>query len=360
MWTASSAALRGDVVDFAAELFCDSHNKTARVRRQVLERTKQHALIGHQDGRSDVFAFDHVEFYHFFLGYSVGRMLIVANTADVLQMLRRGTLPNLATDVAAAQMSRDTDTLRGIVENLCRLCQVESTGSFVRENAGGIVIRALERAELLGVGVRHLTFPVESLRRAVPETSFRSCYFQPTAVGRGCAKSDRFEVCEFEAIELSEGDVLDDVEFVDCKIRAVTAAGSDDPVFDPAQIVAVLRRAGAVVTSSIASVATEEVVQPDEALVVTGRILRAFARSTELNEGTIRERLGIQHNFFMDRVMPELEEAGIVKRVPYHGRGVQRRYRLQAALRSVNDGLESCRGEFETFLTLVRTARTAE
>ena len=354
MWVGGSEGVRGEVLEFAAELFCETHNKPPRIRRQIVERVKQHALLVRESERALTFAFDHVEFYHFFLGYAVSRVMIAGNQADVLQLLRRGALPDLAMDVAAGRLAADRVGVESVIGSVCRIAYVESAASFVRENAGGVVARAISASGITGQTIQNLSFPIDALEnRRVAENVFKRCYFQSTSVDARAVERCTFEDCDFDALELTGDRALEGVRFTECRVRSVVPPRSELAKFDPTHVRQVLEAAGAMFADVPVSAAPVATVEFDLPLQLTERVLRAFARATALNEGTLRQRLGPHHNLFFDEVVPRLIEAGVVRRIEYHGAGAQGRFRLGMQLRTLNGALQRCDGTFEGFLGLV-------
>jgi hypothetical protein len=355
MWTSGTEVLREDLLDVTAELFCDTHSKSAAIRRQVIERLKQHALIARQQGSSGGFSFDHVEFYHYFLGHAVGQALLMTSQLDIRQMLRRGLLPTFSVEVASSQL-RDSLAVVKTAELFSSLAEHESVSSFLAENCGGIIVRALGATAARKVTIRNLTMPVDSLaNQVIQDNLFVKCYFQSTLLREGSTAGVRFEACQFELLELLDPRALRDTVFMDCRFRAVTPPGNDVPIFGPEQVSAILRNAGAeLLFREIESVEDEPIAEPDKALDVTRRVLRAFIRATELNENTLRQKLGIHASYMSSDVLPQLLDVGVLRTVAYRGAGVQRRFKLDVPLRTINEALERCQGRFEVFIDNVR------
>jgi hypothetical protein len=354
MWTSGTESVREDVLEFAADLFCDAFSKSAATRRQVIERIKQHALIVRRDGAGNLFSFDHEEFYHFFLGYSVAQVVAGDNKADIRQTLRRAALPQLSMDVAALELAKDRARVPRIVSAFAEISQGESIASFVSENSGGLAIRLVSGAGVGNLELRSMTFPADSLLGGATATKFTHCYFQPTGLRSRGLVGARFEDCEFEHLDLGENEALAEANLIDCRVRAVTPVGGDDAIFAPELVTLILRNGGAELAASRgAAPIPEGTGEADWALKQTGRLFRAFMRSTELNEGTIRMKLGTQWAPFESTVLPHLVRSGIVKEVPYVGHGVQRRFRLGVPLRELQAALEKCTGDFDRFIDAV-------
>lgn len=84
------------------------------------------------------------------------------------------------------------------------------------------------------------------------------------------------------------------------------------------------------------------------------RFLRGFLRATALNEGTVRQRLGVNADHFLSELLPRLQQAGVVRDIRYKGGGNQRRMRLLAPMSRIEDAMRASAGEFERFVQEVQ------
>ena len=121
MWVNVTESLRGDVLGFVAEMFSDSKRKDKIISNQIAERLKQHALLVPGDGMQ--FKFDHQEFYHFFLGEAIGRMVVALDKTGLTHAFRQATLPSLSTDVAVRYAIRAGLTLVNAIELINAMCR---------------------------------------------------------------------------------------------------------------------------------------------------------------------------------------------------------------------------------------------
>jgi hypothetical protein len=244
--------------------------------------------------------------------------------------------------------------LKRAVSVLVETCRSESVGSFINQNAGGLSVRLVSVGGVSGVELRGMTMPTDALAGGASGTRFVQCYLQPTQVRPGGLAGTVFEECEFEHLELTESQALRGAAFIDCRIRAVSLANGEATVFAPELAARIIQNEGGEIVRRAAVPAAPAAVEEDWSLRQVGRLLRSFIRSTELNEGTIRMKLGSQWGAFETQVFPELLAAGIVREVAYLGHGVQRRFRLGVPLRVLQSALEACNGDFERFVASVR------
>lgn len=352
MWTSSVESLRPDMFDLVAEMFADSKRKDKVATYQIIERVKQHALIIQAEGNK--FSFDHQEFYHFFLGEALGRLLVVGDKPTITHAFQQGTLPALATEAAAKHVKRAGKSVAEVVQIVNEICATEPRASFAKDNLGGIVIRLLDYDTNSGLAVKRGTFPPQSLAgRTLMDVEFQDSYFQSTAMGQAKLVRLRFTRCEFESLEFGQGTHIEETVLDDCDCRSAIPPNSDTAVFAPPQVRQVLAQAG--FTFASAPTALQPVVAPpDENMVMVGRLLRAVMRSTGVNENTLRKRLGAQASLFFRDVLPILETAGIVEEVQFKGHGMQKRYRLNHPLETLSRAVEECGGDFGRFIQLAR------
>lgn len=352
MWTNGTEALRGDVLGCVAEVFADSQRKDKEITRQVVERVKQHALLVEAEGNR--FAFDHQEFFYFFLGEAVGRLLVEGSKAGVGHCFRQGVLPALSIEAAAKHVRRERNDIPGIVAMVNELCIGEPRASFIKDNLGGILIRLMDYNNASGVTVAHGSFPPDSLLgRHLENVVFQDCYFQRTSLAHAKLTKVRFVRCEFESLELRQGVQIDQSILDACPCNSVIPLNSETAVFDPRQVNQALTQAGFVMAQPPAA-PVAQAVAPDDEMVIVERMVRAFMRSTGVNENTLNKRLGAQAAEFFSHVLPELDKARIVTEVKFTGSGNQRRFRLGISLERLNQAIEGCRGNFRSFLQLAR------
>jgi hypothetical protein len=348
MWSSSTESLRPDLLDFVGELFADSKRKDKVVTYQIIERLKQHALIVQTEGNK--FGFDHQEFYHFFLGEAIGRLLVVGDKPMISHAFRQGAIPALATEAAAKHVKRAGTSVTAVVNTVNELCLGEPRASFIKDNLGGIVIRLLDYDGSSGVTVMHGSFPPESLAgRNLTGVEFRDCYFQSTPLGQARLVRCRFVGCEFESLELTLGAQIEETILDGCNCRSAIPPNSETAVFAPQQVEEALRLAG---FTFAAAVERPPVAPPDENMVLVVRMLRAFMRSTGVNENTLIKRLGAQGPQFFRDVLPRLESAHIVQDVKFKGHGNQRRFRLNLPLQRLEGAVEQCGGNFDRFIEM--------
>ncbi|MDF7809421.1 hypothetical protein P4E94_18410 [Pontiellaceae bacterium B12219] len=91
----------------------------------------------------------------------------------------------------------------------------------------------------------------------------------------------------------------------------------------------------------------------DNDLMLLTRALRAFHRTTGVNGEIFLRRLGKQGHHFIDVIVPDALEAGLLEEVPYRGSGNHRRFRLKVQMSQVQSSLRASQGNYEKFLKTI-------
>ena len=355
MWMTSSDALRGDYLDLVADLVVDELGKPPQIKRQIVQRVRQHALIARSPG-SDVYTFDHDDFRQFYLGVAVARIIHSSDTGDLIVFLGKGELPVEAVDSALNAIRRGGGDLIETLKVLQALSRVTSSTSHAMDNVGALTIRLLERvADDETVEAGNLTFPLDALnRRQLGKVTFRGCQFQSTSVQNSSLGGCRFVGCTFHQLELphgfdARGAVLDRCEV----ICIMTPTGY---VYDPVMVQQGLKDVGFNVKAAPKKVLVEvPSTEPDEESKVAERALRIFMRATQINEEVFRRKLGDRANMFFQSVLPKMLDNRVLEEVPYRGGGTQHRYKLCVPMSKIGDAVPIPQGveSLDQFLEVV-------
>jgi hypothetical protein len=349
MWLSNVDSLSSDVLDLVADIFCESNNIGVEYARQVKERLKQHALLVATGDRLPKYAFDHEAFQDCFLGWGIADEIVDGAVPDLRRIMESGQLPAQALDTAGFFTLERGQSPEGAVEVLEDMCRLESPASFVRMNSGGLVLRLLAGREGRPLRLSRLSFPPESLQGiSLVNITFDNCYFQPTSLEATTLTSCRFQRCTLERLELAQDSSISNTSFdEDCEIHSVVPPSSEDYIYDPAQIGVLLGQAGVQFEAEPQQASSSVAREPDERLSAAQRGFRAFLRAIEVNENVLKLKMG-DH---ADDVIDALSRNSILQEVEYHGSGRQRRFRLGAQMKSIDDALSKCGGDFELFLS---------
>lgn len=353
MWDSQAAILPSDVFDYLVGLYAEDQHMDPQVTKQIHQRIRQHALVSASD-RGTTYEFDHEEFYHYFLGWGIARVVDRGDAPEIRRMFRTARFPELTVDVAKRRLMQDGHTLRGIAGTLNAACSSEPYASFVKENAGIMMVRLIDSFDAgQHVSLARMSFPVNALlTRRISRVNFLDCDFERTELTGSTIDECVFERCRFERIDLSNVTRVRRCRLRDCEILAVVRGAGGAAIYVPGAIDVVLKQAGFEIPVSASAIEQQDIdaVEPEWALVLSERMCRAFFRSTGVNENTFRQRMGTDSGAFFREVLPVLLDRGVVEQARYRGSGHQKRYRLGVSLSAVQRSIEQADGSFEKFL----------
>ena len=359
MWLSSTDELGTDVVTLVVEMFAEENDKSPASARQIQERIKQHSLLAMSLMGRQTLAFDHEDFRVFYLGQALGRALVRCDVGGVRTIMDKASLPESAVAEAVGFVRRQAgDTPSGVLELMQELADGVLLTSFVRENCGALAL-ALVDGDSGPHEMRNISFPAAALRnRRLSNVTASDSYFHATSLMNTQLCRCRFLNCHFERLDVDGSEDVSDTSFDDaCRVDTVVLEDKGEPImrFDPRQIRNELLRAGFDIPSDMPLEPDADLQHDDDAdLVLTQRFLRAFLRATALNEGTIRQRLGVSSNHFIKELLPRLQQAGVVQEVPYQGGGHQRRMRLLMPMTRIETAMKASGGKFDGFLSEVQ------
>lgn len=363
MWHTSTFALRVDVIDVLVDLFAESRQKSPGVARQLRERIRSHSLLAVDTARGNVLMFDHDDFRRFYLGEALGSAMASGSRADLYAIISVDQVPPETCDQAIQHLQRIQADFASAAKLLLDVARTEPSLSFAKGNCGSLLIRlsAGSAAEKSVGTIESVTLPVDALSVGrLHGVRFIKSYFQPTKIEQGFVTGAHFEQCEFERIEVREGDSLEGVTFTDCRFLGLVVQNGDRHYFGPLEIVNALTALGAKISVASATAGAKQETQPfDPEIELVERFLRIFLRTTHANEDVVRAKFGrAQAPWFIDNVLPRLIKAGLVEEISYVGRGVQRRFKIAKQMRAIQDALASCEGSFNRFLEAVSGYRS--
>lgn len=202
-----------------------------------------------------------------------------------------------------------------------------------------------------------MSFPAGAVRgRTLNDLCVSNAYFHATSVSGTALCRCKFANCHFERLDVDgtaniSASTLDEACRIDSLVR-VYGEEQDDQVtiFAPDRIRRELQHMGFIVGSGAVIKAKRLDRGQDDDLQLAQRFLRAFLRSTELNQSTIKMRLGIKASHFFHHLLPELRRVGVVTEVRYQGRGNQRRVKLAVPMAKIEEAMGSAGGEFRRFI----------
>ncbi|MEK8026305.1 hypothetical protein [Pseudaquabacterium rugosum] len=362
MWQISSTSLRHDVLDVIVDIFGESLGKGPAATRQIKERVKQHSLLASDSARGGTLAFDHEDFQNFYLGESLGQLLTRAARGELQTFLSVAPIPQATTEQAVQHAIRIKADLLQALRCVLQVNVAEAGFTFCKENCSALAIRLAECIDSSdhNIEMRGLIFAPGSLAgRTLSKATFVECQFQPTSVGKSRLTDVWFRQCEFERIDLEGDRSLEGSSFLECKVDSIVNVPEGEHTYEPLLVDRGLRGAGASVNSENADL-TEDVagLELDERVKLLERFFRVFLRSTHVDEEVVKLRLGkVSAPYFFDSVIPDLLAAGVLTEVQWRGGGLQRRYKLDMSMSTIERSLERARGSYSEFLKLVEGSK---
>jgi hypothetical protein len=183
---------------------------------------------------------------------------------------------------------------------------------------------------------------------------FEHCYFQKSSLSGSTLENCTFEECEIDGFECDTTTNIRNVILQKCGIVSFSPTAESLSEYVPERIVTAMRQRGFIVEQAAPEAPVKTApVEPDQKVQVMERVLRAFIRSTGVNENTLRRRLGPQAFMFFDEMLPDLMNRGVFEEVQFRGAGNQRRFRIKSSFDRVAGAIEACGGNYDRFIELV-------
>ncbi len=339
MWISSSEVLRRDYLNVVGELFAAGLDKPRTILRQVVNRIRHHVLISRVPGSDDSYAFDHEDFRRFYLGEALCDTLRSDSLRELEKFLEKASLPMETCDAALNAIQRKCGDLRQVLRSLQQLVDSAPPTSYVVENAGSIGVRLLELlCDDQEVVVRGFTFLSDALRgRRLYRATFEDCQFQDTSLEGTEISKCKFEGCTIYQMEIPTCFDAGHTLLKSTVVWRIVRSVDNKSIFDPAEISNALVAVNFVVESEEEHSAKQPSPPSiDEETQLAERVLRAFMKSTQINEAILRHKFGKEANRFINSVLPKLLDSGVLQEVPFRGgRPAQRRFGIGVPMRQI-------------------------
>lgn len=354
MWLNSSESLKDNVLDLISELFSEQKKFTIQTNRQIKERLKQHALIVRTDPNNPNYQFDHEEFKEFFLGISIADKMLNNQILEVKNILKKCPLPYQTTESIVSRLKSKSKNFNDIKLFIDSVIKAEGQVSFVKENAGNILIRLLNTESFDSITVINYEFPMNALLIVkLNNVIFENCHFQNTSLNESKIDNCNFINCQFDGIETSDSTCFKDVKIIDSSISAVYEISKDKGFYDNYSIGRFLGNKGVIIESSSNEAVIQEVPEiiEDSDLELTEKSLRRFIRSNNpINDNIFKLRLGQKYDYFFKNIIPDLLRQGILIELEYLGQGQGRRFKLGVSFGQIEIALSKCNGTYTEFI----------
>jgi len=358
MWIQATDALKVDILELIANLFCEARGKSSAVTQQVQQRIKQHALIVPSDTQRNQFGFDHEEFRHYFLGLAVAKLIASGDplrNSDLATLLRRSTLPAQVLDsVQAAFRNKDQNTIRAVIDAVLQLSAFDSPTSYLHENCAQLILKLLSYQNLGQIRLESLTFGPEALVGvSFSDITFARCTFHSTSTASSKISRCRFSECTFERLDLNSTPVVlvSESIFQDSKFSSVVPPGKQNAIFDPDAFSQILKTAGFIVQDSHLPIHSTPPVDfaEDETFVAIDKLLRCFATRTHITDMLVKTKFGKQTAYVLDELIPQLVQIGVLYQDTYRGGGKHVLFKLKIGMMRLQEILGRARGSSDSF-----------
>ena len=356
MWINSSDALKDEYLDLVASIFAEECGKGPELARQIAERLHNHSLlVSNQLGKRQL-RFDHEDFRWFFLGQSLSRNLIADSEQELLSMLRVSGLDERTAESAIAGVARTSGSVAKLATHLVNISKRSTDTSYTKQNAGILIGKLLQQGDLAGATIEDVFFPDNALSNIhINSVSFFRCHFQPTTLVASELENVIFDNCVFERIEPDPNVKITSVKFKMTNVQSFYDSTSDRKVFEPLEIRKGLKELGFGFEEREEQIGPLERNEGDVSRMnLVERALRAFMRSSQINENLFRRKLGERANEFIEDYLPLLLDNGVIKDVQYKGAGDQKRYKLSIPMKNIEPAIRNAKS-FEEFFSLLKS-----
>jgi len=354
----SAGVIKKESLEVVAEMYCDSEKMPTDIRRQVLARIGDHPLIIKPEKSSNFFSFDHDEFREFFLGEALGWQILDGDEVELRFLLRNMPLTKTVVSSYRNILKEVSVNYEEIFHKLEKISLEESSATYAHENCGRLMFRAVQDGGISGVTMSKITLPLNVFSDAVfNDVSFSECYFSSGFIDEGELVNCSFDNCRFESIDMAENVIIKNTILNSCEVFSYVMDGCDTPLFSPKGIGKKLQERGFIIKGDERDDNNGNISCDDDKILLLTRGLRAFSRSTGVNDNIFLRRLGTQGHQFIDEILPEAEKVGLLELVEFKGRGHHKRYRLNVPMSTVQKFLKSSEGSYETFLESIRNLK---
>ena len=334
MWYQSSNSLPVEVIQLVVEILMEEWRLTQRVRVQVVERVKAHALLPRASTRSNR-AFDHEEFLNYFLAERLNALLKDFTHEDPLRFfLEKHSLPKIVGRWISVIRPRSPKQVGDLFAYLSSLAGSEVRSTYLKQNLG------------------LLASSVASTVTSIAEVKLKSMYFEGAEWKGSKLAKVTFNRCTFLDVVINDCEWVD-CHFINCQINGLTynvTTRLDGSHFDEnCHVLGLLKdehgsalfrtyiseKCQAILESLGAHFPTEQQPRSIQIRPIRNNLrgcleafLRIFSRTTGATESLIDLKLGKRAPLFRNSVLPMLIDYGLVRKTDYRGKGHQARFEL--------------------------------
>jgi hypothetical protein len=336
MWTQRGKNLPVELVQLVTETVTEELNIPIPRRVQIVERIKAHVMLPVEAAaRPDHRAFDHDEFFDYFLAIRLCELLTSPSSNNLRRFLEQNSLPVLTARWTAVIEPLSPSVIAKMVASLASISKAEVRSTYLKQNAGLIAARLASIApDIQTLEFDAMYFEGDSWTGSrLSNAQFARCVFNGVDLSDCEWRNCRFRQCDFQSLTINErtrldGSTFDETSRVIGLLKAQDAEASMR-VFVPETCEDLLSQCGAhFERPASAQLKLDLHPVPAELRGALTRFLRIFARSSGATENVIKLKLGSQVHVFRTVVLPSLIEHGVIRRTDYRGSGAQERYEL--------------------------------
>jgi hypothetical protein len=340
MWTQGKNSLAVDLIQLITEAVMDELKIPAARRVPISQRVKAHALLVASGNSADL-AFDHEEFFNYFLAERVAQLTRTKDNFGLQRFLELHALPPIVALWTVAIGPWSDDAVSGVIERLGALARAEMRSTYLKQNVGLLAARLSERRDHDAPFV------------------FDSMYFEGDCWKASCLDRAEFIKCTFINVDLTNCE-WSDCNFTDCRIDGLTCSPqtslkncvfrgssyaqgvllkndgelSELRNYIPEECTDMLERLGA--RFEVAPTVKRSLIPvPEEHQKALDAFFRIFSRNSGATEEVMKLKLGKRYSTFVNIVLPLLIRHNVVQPTEYRGRGQQSRYELNFPLESI-------------------------
>lgn len=247
MWMSNAMYLDNEELGIAAEIGLLKRNLAKESTEAVKARIATHAVF---TSFNKQFRFLHDQFFYFFLGHRIARLLLEDRSSEVRSVLEKSELSSIVAEWISFFIGPKNSTRETVCKKLATLKQTPS-GEYEPSNLALLLAQLLDRtatSEKIELGHLHFTGSA-LLNRQLTNIRFDGCKFLNVDISNSAFLQCEFLRCDFASILVDHTTLFTGSNLVDCSISRFEFPEGGG-IYSPSEIYAFLVGAGAIITSS--------------------------------------------------------------------------------------------------------------
>jgi len=342
MYEAQRDRLDIGVIETLAAVLCDEWGIDPTRRAQIAEMVRMHVLLViPADGDGSVRAFDHPEFREYFIAWALKQHLADVSegksAARLSRFLSIAQISDATARYVSGMLQRDPDRAARLVEGLASAVNQEKRLTFLQVNVGTLIPYLIDGVQFprpiaIDAPVVFSSLVFEGSR--LSNVSITNAMLLNASISRAHWRGVRLVRCRLVGVTIDTNSDFQDVAFEDCEVDELRVATDGDIQhrdYAPERIAARLKELGLLLPKAQPAIVTPP---PETSYFhkTVQRVLRLFYRTTTLQQTTIEMRFASDASYVIERVMPFLEESGIVEERTWKGGGQQHIWTIRTSV----------------------------